>query len=124
MDVEKQRNETDRMVKDLFVGSLGRPENLGKVTDFDDELIVILDDDERSIHINRASLITAREVAKYFRVSVKTVGRLVRAGGLKCVRLGTRGHRRFRICDVQAVLLGEDHRQQHVGLNDFIMNRA
>lgn len=93
------------------------------MTDSDEEPIVILEDDE-CIHSKRASLITAREVAKYLRVSVKTVGRLVRAGGLKCVRLGTRGHRRFRICDVQAVLLGEDHRQQHVGLNDFILNRA
>lgn len=79
---------------------------------------------EGSNDADEANLINARDVARYLKVSIKTIDRLVRAGGLKCVRIGSRGHRRFRLCDVQAVLSVEDHRSQHVGLYEFISDRA
>lgn len=54
-------------------------------------------------HVQKArieSLMTARQVAEFLQVSVCTVGRWSRQGGLRFVRVGRRGDMRYSLEDV------------------------
>jgi len=54
-------------------------------------------------------LVGIREVAELFGVDISTVRRWERAGYLRSVRIGERGHRRFRAQEIQRLVdsLGE-----------------
>ena len=54
-------------------------------------------------------LLGIREVAELFGVDISTVRRWERAGHLRAVRVGERGHRRFRRQEIQRLMdsLGE-----------------
>lgn len=49
-------------------------------------------------------LLSIREVAELFGVDISTVRRWDDAGHLRSVRVGERGHRRFRQADIRRLL--------------------
>lgn len=49
-------------------------------------------------------LLSIREVAELFGVDISTVRRWDEAGHLRSVRVGERGHRRFRQADISRLL--------------------
>ena len=49
-------------------------------------------------------LLSIREVAELFGVDISTVRRWDEAGHLRSVRVGERGHRRFRQTDIRRLL--------------------
>jgi excisionase family DNA binding protein len=53
-------------------------------------------------------LLTARQVAGLLQVHVTTVRRWSNSDGLKSYRMGNRGHRRYRMKDVEGFLSTEN----------------
>lgn len=49
-------------------------------------------------------LLGIREVAELFSVDISTIRRWERAGYLRSVRIGVRGHRRFRQQEIQRLM--------------------
>lgn len=49
-------------------------------------------------------LLTTTEIAEEYRVSIETVRRWARSGQLPTTAVTPGGHRRFRRCDVEALL--------------------
>jgi excisionase family DNA binding protein len=49
-------------------------------------------------------LLTAREAAELLHAHIATVGRWSRCGLLKSYRVGSRGHRRYKLEDIYACL--------------------
>lgn len=57
----------------------------------------------------REEMLTVRQVAIFFHVSISTVRRWSDKGLLKCYHLGTRGDRRYRCQDVFRFLESSTH---------------
>jgi excisionase family DNA binding protein len=57
---------------------------------------------------NLDPLVSIREVADLFGVDISTVRRWEQAGHLHSVRVGERGHRRFRQKEIQRLLRSRD----------------
>ena len=53
-------------------------------------------------------LVGIREVAELFAVDISTIRRWERAGHLTSVRVGERGHRRFRLSELERLLVVSD----------------
>jgi excisionase family DNA binding protein len=53
-----------------------------------------------------------REVAEMFGVDISTIRRWEQAGYLRSVRIGLRGHRRFHVADIQALLDSRSESEQ------------
>lgn len=60
----------------------------------------------RSVQLNDTDerLVGIREVADLFAVDISTIRRWERAGHLTSVRVGERGHRRFRQSEIEGLL--------------------
>ncbi len=72
-----------------------------------------------------AKLLTARQVADRLAVSGRTVERLIISGILKLHRVGPRGPRRFRVEDVDRVLIPATSPEQcAVDLDAFITTQT
>ncbi len=69
------------------------------------------------------ALMTMREVAAFLHVSSKTVQRLVRRGRLPSFRICAKGPRRFRMQDVERLLVPDAETADIGDLDDFINNQ-
>lgn len=62
----------------------------------------------RSFSHSEETLLTARQIAELLQVHVTTVRRWSNNVGLKSYRMGNRGHRRYRMKDVEEFLSTEN----------------
>jgi excisionase family DNA binding protein len=61
-------------------------------------------------------LLTAREAAELLHTHISTIGRWSRSGLLKSYRVGSRGHRRYKLGDIYACL---EQNTRDVGIKEI-----